>query len=103
MSSIPHFEIPQTRREFLERSGYGFGSVALASMLAQTEAASAPNQFTTTAGLVPHHQPKAKNVIFLFMEGGPSHIDLYDPKPLLNQLAGQSLPDSFGENTYCGR
>ena len=39
---------------------------------------------------------KAKSVIFLFMEGGPSHIDLFDPKPLLRQLAGQKLPDSFG-------
>jgi hypothetical protein len=41
-------------------------------------------------------KPRAKNVIFLFMEGGPSHLDLFDPKPLLNKLAGQPLPDSFG-------
>jgi len=44
----------------------------------------------------PHFTPRAKNVIFLFMEGGPSHLDLFDPKPLLNKLAGQSLPESFG-------
>ena len=97
MFSTPHIEIPQTRREFLEKSGFGFGSVALASLLAQDEAFSAPHKFSTTAGELPHHRPRAKNIIFLFMEGGPSHIDLFDPKPLLNKLAGQSLPDSFGE------
>ena len=48
------------------------------------------------AGLaVPHHPPTAKSVIFLFMEGGPSHIDLFDPKPLLKKLAGKPLPESF--------
>jgi hypothetical protein len=45
----------------------------------------------------PHHQPKAKAVIFLFMEGGPSHIDLFDPKPKLNQLHGQPMPASYGK------
>jgi hypothetical protein len=45
----------------------------------------------------PHHKPTAKSVIFLFMEGGPSHIDLFDPKPTLDRLAGQPLPESFGK------
>ena len=45
----------------------------------------------------PHHAPKAKSVIFLFMEGGPSHIDLFDPKPKLNELHGKPLPPSFGK------
>ncbi|MEK9985290.1 MAG: DUF1501 domain-containing protein, partial [Opitutae bacterium] len=44
---------------------------------------------------IPHRLGNAKSVIWLFMEGGPSHIDLFDPKPLLNKLAGQKLPDSF--------
>ena len=44
----------------------------------------------------PHHQPKAKAVIWLFMEGGPSHVDLFDPKPALEKLAGQPMPASFG-------
>ena len=44
---------------------------------------------------IPHNWGKAKNVIFLFMEGGPSHLDLFDPKPLLNKLAGKPLPNSF--------
>ncbi|QDT26406.1 hypothetical protein Enr10x_17070 [Gimesia panareensis] len=97
MFSTPHIETPRTRREFLERSGLGFGSVALASLLAQADALSAASRPATTAGLVPHHRATAKNIIFLFMEGGPSHIDLFDPKPLLNKLAGQTLPDSFGQ------
>ena len=45
----------------------------------------------------PHHAPKAKSVIWLFMEGGPSHVDLFDPKPKLNELHGQPMPASFGK------
>jgi hypothetical protein len=82
---IPHIAIPKTRREFLTQSGAGFGAIALNAMLAEA----AQNQ--------PHHKPRAKSVIFLFMEGGPSHLDTFDPKPLLNELAGQPIPDSFGE------
>jgi Protein of unknown function (DUF1501) len=82
----PHITIPQTRREFLTCSGAGFGALALTGI---NSAAAAPPQ--------PHHLPTAKRVIFLFMEGGPSHLDLFDPKPLLNQLAGQRLPESFGK------
>lgn len=81
-----HTTNPQNRREFLIRSGAGFGALALAGI--RSAAAATP---------LPNHQPTAKRVIFLFMEGGPSHLDLFDPKPLLNQLAGQRLPESFGE------
>lgn len=92
----PHIEIPTSRRDFLARSGAGFGSLALASLLEPpAAAASAASPGSTEAA--PHFPPKAKRVIFLFMEGGPSHIDLFDPKPLLNELAGQPLPESFGE------
>ena len=93
---MPHIEIPRTRREFLERSGMGFGSLALAGLLSPRFTPTAQAESLTDRP-APHHAPKAKSVIFLFMEGGPSHIDLFDPKPLLNKLAGQSLPDSFGE------
>ncbi len=55
----------------------------------------APTKLGPTAARIPHALARAKNVIFLFMEGGPSHLDLFDPKPLLNKLAGQPLPDSF--------
>ena len=78
-----------SRRAWLAQAGMGFGGVALNALLAEAAAPSAARP--------PHHKPRAKNCIFLFMEGGPSHIDLTDPKPLLNKLAGQSLPESFGE------
>jgi hypothetical protein len=81
MSIRPHVEIPRTRREFLAKAGAGFGALAMSGMLAAQEK--------------PHHAAKAKSVIFCFMEGGPSGIDLCDPKPLLNELAGQKLPKSF--------
>lgn len=76
----------QSRRDFLQRAGGGFGSLALSWLLrGSSEAAAVP----------PHTAAQARSVIFLFMEGGPSHIDLFDPKPELNRLAGQKIPDSF--------
>ena len=90
----PHVARPRTRREFLSRSGAGFGAVALSGMLAD-EAAAAPAGGAPPPA--PHHAPRAKSVIFLFMEGGPSHLDLFDPKPKLTELAGSPLPDSFGK------
>lgn len=78
-----------SRRNFLATAGAGFGSVALSALTGENLVAG------TASAKVPHHFGKAKNVIFLFMEGGPSHLDLFDPKPLLRELAGQKLPDSF--------
>jgi hypothetical protein len=97
-----HISIPRTRREFLTHSGAGFGALALAGMTAAgAKRSRADNPETSAAGRLttrhPHHKPTAKRIIFLFMEGGPSHLDLLDPKPLLNQLAGQQIPASFGE------
>ncbi len=87
-----------SRREFLSKAGSGLGAVALGHMLEGAgvlpAATTAPDPL---APREPHHPPKAKSVIFLFMEGGPSHVDLFDPKPLLNELAGQPLPASFGK------
>jgi hypothetical protein len=85
-----HHPIATSRREFLQKGGAGFGAIALANIVAHERSYAEANG-------VPLVQPKAKRVIFLFMEGGPSHIDTFDPKPLLNQLAGKQLPDSFGE------
>jgi len=78
------------RRDFLQRSGMGFGACALQWILQQDAATGAMER-------VAQHAARARNVIWLFMEGGPSHLDLVDPKPLLNKLAGQPLPDSFRE------
>ena len=82
-----------SRREFLRKAGTGFGALAFAAWQQDASLMAALGQHERIG--LPHRPGKAKNVIFLFMEGGPSHIDLFDPKPLLNQLAGQKLPDSF--------
>lgn len=103
--SAPHFG-PTSRRQFLRQAGGGFGMLALASMLSRdgllgaeptppvtASGAGAPNPFAPK----PTHFPaRAKQVIFLYMSGGPSHVDLFDPKPELVRLAGQPIPDSFG-------
>ena len=76
-----------SRREFLHRSSVGFGSLALASMLGAKDEADRP-----LAPKRPHFEPTAKRVIFMFMHGGPSHIDTFDPKPELDRAHGQPLP-----------
>ncbi|MSR30485.1 MAG: DUF1501 domain-containing protein [Gemmataceae bacterium] len=92
------------RREILSRAGGGLAALALAVMEGKTEArasysSSRPTHFTATA----------KNVIWVFIDGGPSHVDLFDPKPKINTLAGQPLPPSFkrpvtamGKTAYSG-
>lgn len=77
-----------SRREMLTTAGAGFGALPLAAMMNSVAA-------DDVSARLSHRTAKAKSVIFLFMEGGPSHIDLFDPKPLLKKLEGQSLPDSF--------
>jgi len=76
-------------------AGAGFGGVVLSALTGQRLYGSSLGTRNPAADKIPHHLGKAKNVIFLFMEGGPSHLDLFDPKPLLNKLAGQTLPQSF--------
>src|SRR5688572_28105062 len=93
-SQIPHFVRPLNRRDFLSRAGAGFGAVALNFMLGQENANASPSAGNALGK--PHHPPKAKSVIWLFMEGGPSHLDLFDPKPALKTLAGKPMPDSYG-------
>ncbi|HUF62396.1 MAG TPA: DUF1501 domain-containing protein [Verrucomicrobiales bacterium] len=92
----PHFPLAATRRQFLLRSGGGFGTVALAQLLSaapRDARAVAPHDFALR---LPHFAARAKRVVFLFMHGGPSHLDLWDPKPGLSKYAGQPLPGSFG-------
>src|SRR5690242_3223096 len=86
------------RREFLRQSCCGFGGLALAAMTG--EAVSAPTAATPLAPRRPHHPAKATSVIFLYMAGGPSHIETFDPKPLLNRLDGMPRPAEFGEAKY---
>jgi len=95
-----HLQPTQSRREFLARAGCGFGALALADLMA-ADALRAPgpgaDAMSPLAPKRPHFRPRARSVIFLFMEGGPSHLDTFDPKPLLQRLAGQPIPASYGE------
>jgi uncharacterized protein DUF1501 len=94
-SAIHNPQSTLSRRDMLLSAGLGFGGLALTHLL--------PNELTA-APLAPsphslaprfHHAPRAKSVIFLFMEGGPSHLDSFDPKPALEKYAGQPLPPTF--------
>ncbi len=84
----------------LERSTLGFGSIALASTLAQDGllAAVREGDHTRPHLIGPHMPPRAKNVIFLFMSGGPGQTDTFDPKPLLRKLEGEPVPPSIAVN-----
>lgn len=81
-----------TRREALWRSGMGFGALALAG-LNEDSVEAAPRGVNPLAPKQPHFPATAKRVIHLFMNGGPSHIDTFDPKPLLKKYAGKDLPN----------
>jgi uncharacterized protein DUF1501 len=92
-----------TRRQFLRNAGGGFGMLALTALLAEdglladsptTPVADAPGSPDSPRRT--HHRASARNVIFLFMSGGPSHLETFDPKPELARLHGQPLPASFG-------
>ena len=95
-----HVRVTRNRRELLTDAFCGMGSLAFGAILAQ-EAARAGG-VNPLAPKKPHMpaKAKAKSVIFLFMAGGPSHMETFDPKPLLNKLDGQKRPASFGEAKY---
>jgi len=96
-----HVRVTRNRREFLTDAFCGFGSLAFADLLFRSDARAATN--TNPLAPKPPHDPataKAKSVIFLFMAGGPSHMETFDPKPLLNKLHGQKRPAEFGEAKY---
>jgi len=100
-----------TRRHFFQQAGYGIGATALAALLNDGvfPAAAGADQHGTAANprsklelsadplapRAPHFAPKAKNIIYLFMAGAPSQIDLLDPKPKLVQYNGQAIPEEF--------
>src|SRR5687768_3358798 len=90
-----HINVGMTRRDFFGKFALGLGGIALSQMLPRGLGAAGPavNPF---AGVLPqpHHAPRAKRIIYLFMAGGPSQLDLFDYKPILNQRNGEDLPDS---------
>lgn len=107
----PEEQTHQSRREFLATTGNGIGLLALTHALdrdgllssrtlppvLKSDAANPQPHLNPLAAKAPHHTPKAKACIFIFLEGAPSHIDLFDPKPKLRELHGQKLPDSLLE------
>jgi uncharacterized protein (DUF1501 family) len=93
--------ILQSRRDFLATSASGIGMLAVASLLKQEgllAAEGAQGAANPLAPRAPHFAPKAKSCIFIYLEGAPSQIDLFDPKPKLNELDGQPLPESMTKN-----
>ncbi len=93
-----------SRRQMLRQSAVGFGSLALASMLSDSAADAGGGYTNPLAEKSPHFPARAKRVVFLFMKGGPSHIDTFDPKPALDRDDGKELPFAkprvqFGKTT----
>src|SRR4051812_29118745 len=88
-----------TRRELLCRSGAGFGFLALAALLAEGSAPAFESKTGNPSGPMAvkqsHHAPRAKRVIFLFMPGGPSQVDTFDPKPQLTKDDGKPAPKLY--------
>jgi hypothetical protein len=93
-----HREFVHSRRDFLARTGGGLGLLALLSLLEDNANASEASPGDPINPLQPkssHFRPRAKSVIWCFIDGGPSHIDLFDPKPELKKLDGRPLPGTF--------
>src|SRR3954469_22125601 len=91
--------IDDSRRRFLQSSGMGLGWLAAMSLMERNGIA-APLPPNPLAPRKPPKQATAKRVISLFMQGGPSHMDTFDPKPLLAKLNGQHPPESFGDADF---
>src|SRR5260370_37029946 len=91
------------RRDFFTGAGSGRAGVALADLLAGEGRAAPGLVVDPLAPKAPHHPPTAKAVIWLFMEGGPSHVDLFDPKPALTNRDGKPIPDSIGKPSQPSR
>src|SRR5687768_11466920 len=94
MHPIDQHNARVTRRTLLGRAGLGLGAAALASLLNPDLFAAAAAPTSGSAPRAPHFAPKAKRIIYLFQSGGPSHLDLFDYKPKLDELFGQDLPPS---------
>ena len=87
----------------LQLTGGGFGALALRSLLGGDQLLASETSQNPLAPRPPHFAPKAKSVIFLFMYGGPSHVDLFDPKPGLIEWHGKPIPVWKPEDAFMGR
>src|SRR6185436_15609436 len=95
MNPLAEHHLHLTRRHFFGRMAAGIGTAALGSLLNPRLLSAMESDSAHTSLLKPHFTPKAKRVIYLFMAGGPSQIDLYDYKPTLGKLHESELPDSI--------
>ena len=86
---LPPDDLDVTRRHFLSRLSMGVGAMALGSLASPARAAA-----STLVEQLPHFAPRARRVIYLFQSGGPSQLDLFDYKPLLEKRNGEELPES---------
>ena len=87
-----------TRRGFLQNASVGFGWLAFTSLWSEHVRAELP-----AASRPPHHPARAKSVVFCFMDGGPSHVDTFDPKPMLKKYEGQKIGDRVNNRLYSSR
>jgi len=92
MSNCNRFLPVFNRRDFLRASANSFGTLALAGLCAEEARAASPSSTGPLAPRLPHFAPRAKRIIFLFMHGGPSQVDTFDPKPLLIRDDGKPYP-----------
>ena len=97
MNPITESQLMINRRQFFGRSATGIGAAALGNLLQQDGLAGQTGEAFGGLGSLPHYAPKAKRVIYLFMNGAPTHTDLYDYKPLQEQLHGKPVPQDFVE------
>jgi hypothetical protein len=98
LTENPHSLRHLTRRHFFEQAAFGLGGVALASLMGEAAFAQSQNTIARAGSAVPpglQFVPKAKRVIYLFMAGAPSQLDLFDPKPVLASHDGQDIPEEF--------
>src|SRR6266496_2655946 len=96
LDKLKHHWNVSSRREFFSQAGSGLAAIALASLIDEDLFAAGVDPLDPKP---PHVTPRAKSVIWCFMEGAPSHVDLFDPKPLLETLADQPVPPSFHPET----
>ncbi len=97
MNPIEEHQSLTTRRAFLGQAATGVGTAALAGLLGQEKIFASTRRGIREMGLddLPHHVAKAKNVIYMFHNGGPTHVDMFDYKPLLQELHGKPVPDEY--------
>ncbi|NRB44759.1 MAG: DUF1501 domain-containing protein, partial [Verrucomicrobiales bacterium] len=99
MNPLQQNHLDLTRREFFGKSATGIGTIALSDLL-NKDGLAADNDRKAIGGLpgLPHFQPKAKNIIYLFQNGAPTHVDLFDYKPKIQEMHGKPVPDSYVGN-----